>query len=273
MKRGPDWLGVGFPRCGTSGLAWSMLEHPQVAIHRLTQQRTRAFWLWKERHELDHQPMSPTCMGRWQQTFVVSGCVSGEFTTWLAATYPETRTGVVGETDCAKRIAKWAPDARFIVILREPGERAWSHWRKAEVGWGHLSWETHGTTFREAMEREVEEGPWIQSAACPTYRPMPLLQRGLYDEHLAHWFSVFPDRERTLVLFLEEYNANPQATYDRVFEHLELETVEITTHQKRNTSPAKKMSSSDRMWLDDYYRPHDERLEHILGERLPWPKK
>lgn len=273
MNVGPDWLGVGFPRCGTSALAWGMLHHPAIAIHRLVQPRRRAFWIWKERHELDHSPLNPVCMQRWQATFDVPGYLSGEYTTWLAATSGPGQ-GVIEVVDCAERVRQYCPEAKFLVMVREPGERAWSHWKKAYLGWGHLAWETAGLTFREAIEVEAERGPWIQSAVCPTHRPMPLLQRGKYDEHLAHWFDVFPDRDRTLVLCFERFIQDPGATYRRVFAFLGLPEYEVPRTGKRNASSDEELSSSDRAWLDDFFAPHNAALTTVLGpdvsERIPW---
>ena len=84
-------------------------------------------------------------------------------------------------------------DLRFVVILRDPVTRAWSHYlhqRRACV-------ET------ESFERALELEPKRSSAGRPAWTTY--FGDGLYARQLLVWFEAFP-REHFLVLLTEDHN-------------------------------------------------------------------
>lgn len=114
----------------------------------------------------------------------------------------------------AERIRRHVPDARFIVSLREPVERAYSAWWMQWVrGYEPLP-------FAEAIDAnlaEIEEGAhfdgpraeamvWanhtaIRACEVPPYRTY--VQSGLYAQQLEAYFEAFP-RAAIKVLLFEE---------------------------------------------------------------------
>jgi hypothetical protein len=111
----------------------------------------------------------------------------------------------------AERVrASLGGDLRFVVLLRDPVERAWSHFLHARrLGIERLS-------FREALaaeRRRLVENPeaWLG-----------YFTDGLYAAALEDWFSVFP-RERFLILLTDELRQEPHRVVDRVCAFLRLE--------------------------------------------------
>lgn len=111
----------------------------------------------------------------------------------------------------AERVrASLGDDLRFVVLLRDPVERAWSHFLHTR----RLGIERLG--FREALAAErarLAENPeaWLG-----------YFTDGLYAAALEDWFSVFP-RERFLILVTDELRREPHRVVDRVCAFLRLE--------------------------------------------------
>jgi hypothetical protein len=101
------------------------------------------------------------------------------------------------DPDAAGRIKDTLPEARFIVMLREPVSRAWSHYRMARA-------KEHITADLDALI--AAEDPLV-------------LGRGRYGEQLARWFTLF-DRDRFLILVFEEVMADPGPALTRVADWL-----------------------------------------------------
>ena len=107
------------------------------------------------------------------------------------------------------RVAERLPDARFIVVLRDPVVRAYSHFRHMErLGFEKLD-------FAEAIGRESERIAADAAAleVDPEHKPRELLRfsyaiRGRYSEQLERWFDVF-DRSRFLILRSEDLFQDP----------------------------------------------------------------
>jgi len=91
------------------------------------------------------------------------------------------------------RIRRTLPQARFIVLLRDPVDRAWSHYRMARAK-GHVA-EDLGTLIDR--------------------RDANIVGRCHYAAQLDRWFALFP-RERFLILFFEQVMAQPHAALARI---------------------------------------------------------
>jgi hypothetical protein len=91
--------------------------------------------------------------------------------------------------DVAPRIAEHVPDARFLFIMRDPVERAYSHYRHLSEEWAAAGKEI--PDFAEAMEVAPE-----------------IVDASLYRTQLERFFSHFPS-ERFHLLTLEELRAGP----------------------------------------------------------------
>jgi hypothetical protein len=104
--------------------------------------------------------------------------------------------------DVLERIASALPDAKMIVILRNPIDRAYSHyWHERRGGRERLS-------FPEAIAAEPE-----RMRADPR-TPFSYVERGRYLPQLEHLFALYP-RERVLVLLFEDLEQKPAETFSR----------------------------------------------------------
>ncbi len=97
-----------------------------------------------------------------------------------------------GIPEACERIAALIPRCRIIVSLRDPTERAWSSYRVMRRD----AW------TRIGFEETVARNPVIRESSR-------------YAFHLRNWFTHF-GRERVLVLFYEDLEADAQAYLDRI---------------------------------------------------------
>lgn len=107
---------------------------------------------------------------------------------------------------CARRIRACNPAMRFILMLRDPVERAHSHWRM-QVGRGK-----EPLSFSEAIRagRARVAGNW---------RAYSYVERGFYGEQIARLFGLFP-REQVLVLLTEDLRDRHEESLRRVWRFL-----------------------------------------------------
>jgi len=99
-----------------------------------------------------------------------------------------------------ERIRAYNPAARLILMLRDPVERAWSHWRM-EFARGAET-QPFAWCVRQGRQRLFEAQPWGH------HREFSYVERGFYGEQVARLLTLFP-REQLLVLRAEDLQAEP----------------------------------------------------------------
>lgn len=259
----PDFLIIGTKRGGTTSLWNYLIRHPLVP-------RLFPAWNTKATHYFEEH---------W-----------GRGATWYRSHFPtgrqraalERRHGGptrVGEAAplymfhplAAQRVHALMPGVRLIVLLRDPVERAYSHWKERR-GEGR-----EPLDFRTALDREEQRtrGERERLLADPTYFSEPYdwytyRARGRYLEHLEPWLERF-DRDRFLFLPSEELYRDPAGTYRRTLDFLGLpphDPGDFRVYNDRRSAP---MDSDLRAELTAYFHPYNVALRQRLGLRLDWP--
>lgn len=131
---------------------------------------------------------------------------------------PGARHRVIGEATpiymywnaAPDRIWTYNPEMKWIVVLRNPVERAFSHWnmetkRGAET-----------LPFQDAVERESER---CREALPLQHRVYSYIDRGFYAAQVRRLSGIFGS-DRCLFLLNEELRANHQETLHRAFDFL-----------------------------------------------------
>lgn len=118
-----------------------------------------------------------------------------------------------------KRLWEYNPNALLIILLRNPIERAFSHWqmefnRKNEK---HLF--LHSIAL-ELLKRQYN----VQNQ----HRIFSYIDRGLYLQQLNRIWEFFP-KNQTLLIKSEHLKSNPNGTLSRVFDFLNIEPISIKT--------------------------------------------
>ena len=204
----------------------------------------------------------------------------------------EASVGYLPHPAVPPRMAAFDPDLRFVVMVREPAERAYSAWnmyrtlvsvpseRDRFAAWledhnpadraaGLAMLEGSGyPSFAEAMEREL--------AAIERDGPSPTIPAvvtgGLYATHLERYLACFP-QERFLVLEDRELSERPAQTLERVTAFLGLPPHDWG-HDFPTIFAGSYAEAADERVLERlraFYVPHNRRLYELAGRGFDWP--
>lgn len=120
-----------------------------------------------------------------------------------------------------ERVARLLPSARLIAILRDPVERAWSHYRMS------VNLDREPLDFDAALAAEEQRlaADWQRLAAgqqpSDAFQYHSYAARGRYAEQLERWYRHFP-REQVLLLTNDALDSEPAGVYEQVLAHLGL---------------------------------------------------
>ncbi len=259
----PDFLVIGAQRAGTSSLYKYLEQHPDVVAS--LRKETNYFNFrsangegWYRAHFASRwrRALERRRRGREPLSF-------------------EATSGYLFHPQAPARAAALVPEAKLVVLVRNPVDRAVSHYRH-EVRAG-----TETLSFEEALDREPERlaGEAEKMAADPRYRSHPwdrfaYVARGRYAEQLERWRRVFPP-DRFLVVKSEDLYEEPAKVYREILRFLDLP--EWTPTRFRNYSypgrpPARPdpVAAPTRQRLAETFAPHNRQLYAMVGRDLGW---
>jgi hypothetical protein len=163
----------------------------------------------------------------------------------------------------AARIAAYNPAMKLIVMLRDPVQRAWSHW-KMEYARGAET-RPFAWCIREGRQRLFDAEPW------GFHREASYVERGFYGEQIANLLDLFP-REQLLILRAEDLRADPAATLAAVRAFLGLAPGAAPrpreVHLGREMDYGSALTAVDVAHLGRIYARDRERLADLTGVRF-----
>jgi len=268
----PNFLVIGAPRCGTTWIDENLRRHPDIYMPAKKELHffDRHYGLGIEHYEAS--------FAGWNGEKAV-GEATPDYLHGLYASHGQ---------DVAALIAKHLPGVKLIVSLRNPVDRAYSHFLNVKAKHEH----NLDLTFEEKL-RKVRGGAEI-------------IREGFYAEHLSRYYALFP-RESILVLLYDELVADPKAFLERIYRFLEvdpsfdspaidarinmavgkkhlarsrplwylsralsrLDAHRLSERLRRlNARPAPQMSGETRRMLIDIYREANKELERLIGRDL-----
>lgn len=176
----PDFLGIGYMKCGTTWLYENLRAHPGVFMSES-----------KELRFFQGGNIRAGLRSYARNFEAADGRLRGEISppyAWL----PSERI---------RFIHRVMPDVRLVVLLRDPVAREWSRVRhEAEQG---------GLDLRTADDAVVLD--LIDHGHA--------MEKGGYSTTLDHWRAVFPDSQLFIGLY-EDISRRPQHLMTRVLQHL-----------------------------------------------------
>jgi hypothetical protein len=172
-----------------------------------------------------------------------------------------------------KRIHTTIPNAKLIVVLRNPVDRAYSNYTH-QVREG-----IEKRTFEEAIKSELKRIEIcknnseykINNDDFSNHVIFSYLRHGIYVDFIKAWMEFFT-KEQFLILPTYDLNNNRAKFLKQVFDYLNVQNFEIKDVERQNVGEYKKLDKSMRKFLVDYYRPHNERLFKLLEKNFDWDK-
>lgn len=286
MKVWPNLFIVGVARAGTTSLAHCLGQHPDVFMAPVKEPYyfTRYHPAWVA---VPHQELAYLDLFRHSGDAKYRG---------------EATPAYFWDDESARSIKDASPEARIVISLREPVDRAYS-----EYSLLRRSTDERRPSFVEVVSEELQLSD--QKGDDPRYN---YVSHGLYADGVARFFDTF-GRDRVHVLFFEEFASNPRAEIRKVYEFLQLEPewadrINVSVKNRggvpRNKlaerilySPRARVAARwtlpppARSWvervlmqrpsangatatasrmLEPVYAPDWRRLERLLGRPVPW---
>lgn len=268
FRPNPDFLLIGAKRGGSTSFYFDLITHPQVAL------------LFPRP---DHLPKAAATKGihyfdsnygrgmRWYRSHLPSERVRKQ---------QADRTGgevVVGEGSpyylthpaAPSRVAGDLPGVRLVAVLRDPVERAYSHWKeRVREGKEPLS-------FGDAVDAEVsrvgDDESRLSDPAFYSYahEHQSYVMQSRYGASLHRWFRYHPISAFHL-LRSEDYYANPSIELDRTALFLGIEPGGFEVGSSLNAAPGNAMDPGLRRILEELLREDAILLRDATGITWDW---
>lgn len=249
----PDFLIVGAQKAGTSSLFAYLSQHPNVRSAQVKE--VHYFDLHFDRSLHWYRAHFPSRVKLDRREHDVTGEASPDY---------------LYHPQAARRIGSVVPDAKLIVLLRDPVARAYSHYHhERDRGREPLP------TFEDAVRAEPRRlrprnGARAVDRYTRAHRRHSYVARGRYAQQLRRYLDVFP-RHKILVLFSESMFSDPHGTYEEVLEFLDLPAHALEHVKPTNVGTYER---KDAIPLEDELRERFEapnrELEKLLGTVVPW---
>lgn len=263
LKMIPSFVIIGAQRCGTTSLFNYLIQHPFIRKP-----------LYKEIHFFDNYNGAYHLGTKWYR-----GHFPIDNFPFIKKDNSATRV-ITGEATpyymyhpwCPRRIKDVLPDAKIIALLRNPVDRAYSHYQHS-VRQGYETF-----SFEEAIEKEPFrlKGEKEKMLLDPDYYSFShnlysYLSRGIYIEQLLNWRELFP-RKQMLVLRSEDLFSDLPTVYNTVLNFLQLPAHHVDNPVRYNVGDYTPMPSSLRERLTEFFEPHNQKLYKYLSWDFGWEK-
>ena len=271
MKSKANLFLIGAAKSGTTALAATLAKHPAIAslpikepCHFSTDLRTPAFSpqynklvQWDEAAYFKRVHPEDRHIG-----FVDSELNYQKLVHHAIAKNPDVNyvldasTSYLYSAKAPVELRHYAPEAKIVLILRNPAERAYSHYTMA------LKYGMEQESPLQAFKREAELTPahWGQDECY--------LELGQYAKQLQRWLECFP-LDQLHIIWYDDFTADPQKATDALMKYLDLPTFVVPETDQLNVGAVPKYATLNK-WAMRGLGPLREKLPKSL---VRWLKK
>ncbi len=248
MASMPDLLVIGAQKAATSTIFEALRAHPDVQVARDPPSGNTT----KEVHFFDNA---------WAR---------GE--SWYGSHYAESAGRGIDATPnylsslkAHARMGALLPEAKLVVSLRSPIERAYSqynHYKQDLPRSRAWDWLRPDDDFRNNIAAELELGSPLE----PKYRGF--VARGYYIDQIESLLQYYP-REQLHIMVMEQWTKQPEAAVDELLDFLGLRRRALpvgTAHRRAYT--VETIERETHTLLQRTYEPYNSRLFALLGRTV-----
>ncbi|MGC1480765.1 MAG: sulfotransferase [Chthoniobacterales bacterium] len=231
-----DFLVIGAQKSGTTALNRMLRQHPSIG---LADRKEVHFFDW-DPHFADGEP---------------------DYEAFYHCHFEPGGEQVLGENTpvylywrpAAERIARYHPGMKLVAVLRNPIDRAYSHWQMTTRNGEET------LPFGEAIRREDERCGGGQ------HRFFSYVDRGRYAGQVRRFRECFP-AEQMLIFRSEELRGDSEAAFHRMSDFLGVGRRKFRVRRKpEKVRYDEEMSAADREFLRGVFATEIEELEALLG--------
>lgn len=232
-----NFLVAGVQKAGTTAIYSYLFDHPELCFS----------WV-KEVHYFDNEKLFSSVFGNRD---------------WYHSNFPNPKGRIVGEVtpiyffwnSVADRVLRYNPEMKWIVILRDPVSRAYSHWNM-ERNRG-----TEVLSFREAVNAELA---YISNMGFQC-RVRSYLSRGWYSCQINRLRKNFSDSQ-LLFLKYDNFLLNPIEFLNDICRFLGVSCISFLEEKRANViSYEKHLSESDWNYVIPYFLDDIKIIESELA--------
>lgn len=254
----PNFIIIGAQKSGTTSLYYYLIQHPSIVSA-----------VKKEVHFFDfnyHKRIN------WYK---------GQFVSIFYKLYHQIvlrKKFITGEAspdylfhrDVPKRIYKLLPNVKIFILLRNPIDRAYSHYNM------HLKLKKHNLRFEEVLTKELNlfknlnDLPKNVDFDSFQIRTFTILLRGIYIEQILNWLKYFP-RKNMMIIESDEFFTNTRNVMKNAFKFLRVKNIQNIVKKKFMVGSYKnKIDSSVRENLRKFYKQYNNRLSEFINLEFDW---
>ncbi|KJD31496.1 hypothetical protein PK35_13855 [Tamlana nanhaiensis] len=235
-----DFIVCGTQKGGTSALDYYLRKHPEIGMANK-----------KELHFFDNENIFNQKKIKYSQyenqfNFKLKKKVYGEITPIYMYWKP-----------CCKRIWDYNPNIKLIFILRNPIERAFSHWNM------EFDKNLESNNFINSIQTEINNNtnqPDLQ------HRVKSYIYRGFYSEQIIRFKNTFPENQLKFVKY-EDFKIHQQEKLNDIFNFLGVNSNNYfyerrTIHKRKKHS---NISQESKDFLINIFREDIKKVESLLN--------
>lgn len=251
---------IGFPKCGTTSLYEYLIKHP--SIFPASGKEIDYFDRLYQRGEKWYRTSFPSIFTKFfHQKILRHTFLTGEAT-----------PRYVEHPHALNRIKKFFPNTKFIVLLRNPIDRAFSHYhRNTKNEYEYRSFEDALHCEKERIKGRYEKMQKDTNYYSWDYDLYAYLTHGIYFDKLERWMKIFP-RKQFLIIQSEEFLKNPSKIFNQTLQFLKLQSWELKEYHihKKQDYKDDKTDPTLRNKLQEFFKPHNEKLYDLIGQKFDW---
>jgi len=183
----------------------------------------------------------------------------------------EATPSYINHPKAHERIFLTIPKIKLIILLRNPVDRAYSHYlQSVKLGREKLSFEKAIDMETERLQGEEEKMLKSEDYYSLVYHNFAYLSAGIYINRIKNWKKIFSN-DQLLVLKSEDLFSDPPSIVNQVFNFLNLPEFKLKKYGRYNYNPNQpSIDDSIRKRLVEFFKPHNEKLYDFLGKNYSW---
>jgi hypothetical protein len=186
-------------------------------------------------------------------------------------------------------------DIKFILIIRNPIDRAfsgWNHYQKYYYSWDKYTKESlisrlnnnlgfekgkymleflNNSEYKDFHNSIKDEISFINDGVF-IYEPS-FVRRGLYFEQIENYLKYF-EKKQLFIIESSELRNNKQKVLNKLTDFLGISSFDFSKIDLKNIHKSeykgKKIDEKSRRMLRDFYKPYNEKLFNLIGEKYDW---
>lgn len=251
----PSFLIIGAARSGTTSLYEYLIQHPQV----LPAAGKEVYFFDKKFHKGIN----------WYKSFFPFKWKKSKLKNLKPIT-GEATPRYLHYPHCPKRVHSFFPKIKLIVLLRDPIDRAFSHYQmEREHEHESLSFEKSIEEEDLRIKNELKRMIKNENYYSVDFYRKSYKTRGIYVTQLQNWFKYFP-REQFLIIKSEDFYKEPEKIYKQVLDFLNLPPFKLNIYKQYKMRKYTTMKSETKILLKDFFQSYNEQLSILIGKNFRW---